>query len=57
MAPGSETEPSPITGRKEPGVKSATGEAAVFSRSIDLGVKTTSGLRRPDSACQRSRWK
>ena len=30
---------------------------AVFSRSIDLGVNTISGLTRSDSACQRSRWK
>jgi hypothetical protein len=48
---------SAITGRKDPLVKSATADVAAFSLSMDLGVKTISGLRRPDSACQRSRWK
>ena len=43
--------------RNDPVVKSATGDVAAFSRSIDLGVNTISGLSRPDSACQRSRWK
>ena len=30
---------------------------AAFSRSMDLGVNTISGLCRPDRHCQRSRWK
>ena len=38
-------------------VKSAAAAAAALSRSIDFGVNTISGLTRPDSACQRSRWK
>ena len=48
---------SPSTGWKDPVVKSAIGETAALSRSIDLGVNTISGLTRLDSACQRSRWK
>ncbi len=38
-------------------VKSAVAEAAAFSRSIDFGVKTTSGRLSCECTCQRSRWK
>src|SRR5579875_2680392 len=48
---------SPMTGRNEPPVKSDTGDTARFSRSMDLGVNTISGLTGADSARQRSRWK
>jgi len=34
-----------MTGRNVPVVKSCTSDDAAFSRSIDFGVKTTSGLR------------
>ena len=47
----------PISGRNDPVVNSLTAEAAAFSRSIDFGVNTISGLCRPDRPCQRSRWK
>ena len=36
---------SGITGRNVPLVKSSTADAAALSRSIDFGVKTTSGRR------------
>lgn len=46
-----------MTGWNDPEVKSATEEEADFNLSIDLGVKTTSGLLGLVNACLRSRWK
>ena len=46
-----------MTVLKVPEVKSSTAEAAALSRSIDFGVKTTSGRRGLAYACRRSRWK
>jgi hypothetical protein len=46
-----------MTGRKPPVVNSSVFDAAAFSRSIDFGVKTTSGLWCGLWTCQRSRWK
>jgi hypothetical protein len=48
---------SPISGWKAPLVKSEAADVAALLRSSDFGVKTISGLPRPDRACQRSRWK
>ncbi|MET9080110.1 hypothetical protein ABZX95_50550 [Streptomyces sp. NPDC004232] len=39
------------TGRKEHWAHSARVEVAAFDRGIDLGVKTTSGLRPPRVCC------
>ena len=38
-------------------VNSATELVAVFMRSIDFGVNTTSGRFKLPKACRRSRWK
>ncbi len=46
-----------MTGRKWPFVKSSGALTAALSRSIDFGVKTTSGRRGRAYACRRSRWK
>src|SRR3954452_20733243 len=46
-----------MTDRNPPEVKSSTGEDAALSRSIDLGVNTTSGRRGLAYAWRRNRWK
>jgi hypothetical protein len=51
------TESSPSTASKVPSVKSSDWDTAALLRSIDFGVKTTSGLCFPLNACSRSRWK
>lgn len=51
------TESSPMTGRKPPVVNSSAFDAAAFRRSIDFGVKTTSGLWCGLCTCHRRRWK
>jgi hypothetical protein len=45
------------TGSNVPLARSSTPLAAVFSRSIDLGVNTMSGRRGRAKAWRRSRWK